>query len=113
MAGKAKGKKGEATETRSNNAEDALARVLDGLETTEEKLSLSDRFGLLLPFFAFDQETYLRIVQHHATQLGIQMPAEELRAPSLRFALERGTRSGRTARQACIAAAQDLAREEE
>ena len=34
MAGKAKGKKGEATETRSNIAEDALARVLDGLETT-------------------------------------------------------------------------------
>jgi len=45
MAGKAKGKKGEATETRSNNAEDALARVLDGLETTEEKLAaLSAKF---------------------------------------------------------------------
>ena len=45
MAGKAKGKKGEATETRSNIAEDALARVLDGLETTEEKLAaLSSKF---------------------------------------------------------------------
>ena len=79
-------------------------------ETAEEKLSLSDRFGLLLPFFSFDQDQYLRIVDYHATELELKsrISAEELRARSLRFALERASRSGRTARQACIAILQDL-----
>ena len=74
-------------------------------ETTEEKISLSDRFGLLLPFLSFDQRTYLRIVDYHATELGLtkQLSTEEINAAALRFALDRGTRSGRTARQACIA----------
>jgi len=98
------------TERLSENAE---ARMdADGLlhpgETAEEKVSLSDRFGLLLPFFAFDQEMYLRIVQLHARALGIEarVPPAELESRALRFALERGSRSGRTARQACIAIAQ-------
>jgi hypothetical protein len=88
----------------------------DGLlhpgETAEEKVSLSDRFGLLLPFFAFDQETYLRIARHHARALGLdgRTAPEVFDREVLRFALERGTRSGRTARQACIAVAQSLAR---
>jgi predicted AAA+ superfamily ATPase len=79
-------------------------------ETTEEKLSLSDRFGLLLPFFAFDQETYLRIVDYHAQQLGLagRIPVEDQHRRALRFALERSSRSGRTARQACIALLQEL-----
>jgi hypothetical protein len=82
-------------------------------ETAEEKLSLSDRFGLLLPFFSFDQRAYLRIVEHHARELGLEsrIPAGELRRLALRFALERGGRSGRTARQACIAIAQGYGRE--
>ena len=79
-------------------------------ETAEEKISLSDRFGLLLPFFGFDQDTYLRIVAYHARELGLEdkLSAEELRARALRFALERAGRSGRTARQACISILQDL-----
>jgi predicted AAA+ superfamily ATPase len=94
----------------SENREAVLDQ--DGLlhpgETAEEKVSLSDRFGLLLPFFAFDQETYLRIARHHARALGLdgRSTPEEFERAVLRFALERGTRSGRTARQACIAAAQ-------
>ncbi|HTO69673.1 MAG TPA: ATP-binding protein [Myxococcota bacterium] len=100
-------------ERMSENREAVLDR--DGLlhpgETAEEKVSLSDRFGLLLPFFAFDQETYLRIARHHARALGIDTPAD-FEARVLRFALERGTRSGRTARQACIALAQSLAEDE-
>jgi predicted AAA+ superfamily ATPase len=100
------------TERLSENREAVLDP--DGLlhpgETAEEKVSLSDRFGLLLPFFAFDQETYLRIARHHAGELGLlaRFPAAELDARVLRFALERGTRSGRTARQACIALLQAL-----
>ena len=79
-------------------------------ETTEEKISLSDRFGLLLPFLGFDQATYLRIVDHHAREVGLagKVPPEELHARAVRFALDRGTRSGRTARHACVAILQDL-----
>jgi predicted AAA+ superfamily ATPase len=79
-------------------------------ETAEEKLSLSDRFGLLLPFFAFDQPTYLRIVDGHARDVGLEkrLPREEIHARALRVALERASRSGRTARQACIAILQEL-----
>ncbi len=73
-------------------------------ETTEEKISLSDRFGLLLPFLSFDQRTYLRIVDYHASQLALtdRHSRDDIHAAALRFALDRGTRSGRTARQACI-----------
>jgi len=98
------------TERLSENREAVLDS--DGLlhpgETAEEKVSLSDRFGLMLPFFAFDQETYLRIVHLHAHTLGLEgrVPTAELESRALRFALERGTRSGRTARQACIAIGQ-------
>ena len=79
-------------------------------ETAEEKLSLSDRFGLLLPFFSFNQDEYLEIVNYHAQELGLvgRLPASELEARALRFALERASRSGRTARQACVAILQDL-----
>jgi predicted AAA+ superfamily ATPase len=80
-------------------------------ETTEEKLSLSDRFGLILPFYGFDQATYLQIIEHHAGRLGLaeQLPLDELHARALRFALDRSSRSGRTAEQACVAILQELA----
>jgi predicted AAA+ superfamily ATPase len=99
---------------RERVAENLEARLEGGElhpgETSEEKISLSDRFGLLLPFFSFDQPTYLRIVAYHAERLGLaaRMPAEALRARALRFALERASRSGRTARQACVLALQEL-----
>ncbi len=68
-------------------------------ETIDEKLALSDRFGLMLSFFGFDQKTYLRIVERHAAKAGLQVTPERLRSESLRWALERSSRSGRTARQ--------------
>ncbi|MEN8184698.1 MAG: ATP-binding protein [Myxococcota bacterium] len=68
-------------------------------EALDEKLALSDRFGLVLGFFGFDQDTYLSIVEHYAKQAGLRLDSETLRAEALRFALERSTRSGRTARQ--------------
>ncbi len=79
-------------------------------ETSEEKLSLSDRFGLLLPFLGFDQMTYLRIIEYHAREIGLlgKLPREQLEARALRFALDRGSRSGRMARHACIAILQGL-----
>jgi uncharacterized protein len=68
-------------------------------EALEEKLALSDRFGLMLGFYGFDQSTYLEIVEHWAKQAGLAVPAAALREEALRFALERSSRSGRTARQ--------------
>jgi len=68
-------------------------------EANEEKLSLADRFGLVLGFFSPNQETYLEIVERYATKAGIAIDPHDLRAQALRFALRRGTRSGRTARQ--------------
>jgi predicted AAA+ superfamily ATPase len=53
----------------------------------------------VLGFYGFDQATYLAIVDRYATQARILTPREDLHAQALRFALERSSRSGRTARQ--------------
>jgi predicted AAA+ superfamily ATPase len=68
-------------------------------EALEEKLALSDRFGLVLGFYGFDQPTYLAIVEHYAKRARLDVPPERLRAEALRWALDRSSRSGRTARQ--------------
>jgi len=68
-------------------------------EVLEEKLALADRFGLTLGFYAFDQQTYLEIVERYLAREGFGPLDDEARAEALRFALRRGTRSGRTARQ--------------
>ena len=67
-------------------------------EAIDEKLALSDRFGLVLGFFGFDQPTYLRIVEHLARKAGVALD-DAMRADALRWALDRSSRSGRTARQ--------------
>ncbi|MDH4017535.1 MAG: ATP-binding protein, partial [Actinomycetota bacterium] len=68
-------------------------------EALEEKLALVDRFGLRLGFYNFDQTTYLEIVSHYLAQAGFDELDEATRRDALRWALERGSRSGRTARQ--------------
>ena len=68
-------------------------------EALDEKLALSDRFGLVLGFFGFDQPTYLRIVAHHMARDGLPVGLDEVRADALGWALDRSSRSGRTARQ--------------
>ena len=67
-------------------------------ETTEEKISLSERFGIWLSFYPFDQEEYLDIAAHWVESLGGK-PDEAMRKAALLFALERGSRSGRVAWQ--------------
>ncbi|NDB11444.1 MAG: ATP-binding protein, partial [Betaproteobacteria bacterium] len=69
-------------------------------ETVEEKISLSERFGLWVPFYPFSQDHYLHVVAHWMGQLGAS-PAQidKARGDALRFALERGSRSGRVAWQ--------------
>ena len=71
-------------------------------EAIEEKISLSDRFGLWLSFYAMDQTVFLQIAEHWATELGAA-PAhseqEVFRYEALQWALMRSSRSGRSANQ--------------
>jgi predicted AAA+ superfamily ATPase len=66
-------------------------------EAVEEKVSLSDRFGLWLGFHACDQETYLAMIEGYAAHFGLRTPPDTLRAEALEWAITRGARSGRTA----------------
>ncbi|MFO0689329.1 MAG: ATP-binding protein [Myxococcota bacterium] len=68
-------------------------------EALEEKLALADRFGLVLGFYPCDQDTYLAIVARWLEKDGGAPLDERARAAALRYALERGGRSGRVARQ--------------
>ncbi|WP_131110118.1 ATP-binding protein [Sulfuricystis thermophila] len=69
-------------------------------ETTEEKISLSERFGLWLSFYPFDQDHYLDICMHWLRQFGIdENSALAARQEALQWALQRGSRSGRVAWQ--------------
>jgi uncharacterized protein len=72
---------------------------IHGADTVEEKLSLSDRFGLVISFYAPDQETYLRMVDNWAKVEGIRMPAADIHARALQWEKANNVRSGRTARQ--------------
>lgn len=94
------------------------ARMIDGEihlgEGVEEKISLSDRFGIWLSFYPFSQEQYLEVVHHWLEQLGAgelavgadpgssSAPtpgAADTERAALQWALRRGSRSGRTAWQ--------------
>jgi predicted AAA+ superfamily ATPase len=69
-------------------------------ETVEEKISLSERFGLWLSFYPFKQDDYLDIVGYWLRHFGCNdAQVEEARGEALRWALQRGSRSGRVAWQ--------------
>ena len=69
-------------------------------ETVEEKISLSERFGLWLSFHPFKQDDYLDIVNYWLAVHGCSAESiAESRREALQWALERGSRSGRVARQ--------------
>ncbi len=68
-------------------------------ESTEEKISLSERFGLWLSFQSFNQDRYLELVRLHLRALGHAGFDESTRTAALRWALERASRSGRVASQ--------------
>ncbi|HUO58734.1 MAG TPA: DUF815 domain-containing protein, partial [bacterium] len=70
-----------------------------GQDTVEEKLSLSDRFGLVVSFYTPNQETYLRMVESWARFEGIKIPLKELHSEALKWEKANNIRSGRTARQ--------------
>ena len=67
-------------------------------ETVEEKISLSERFGLWVSFYPFDQDEYLAIVDYWLGQLGVpEKERTRSRNEALQWALTRGSRSGRVA----------------
>ena len=67
-------------------------------EALEEKLALSDRFGLLIGFYNFPQPVYLEIVEHYLEKEGFEM-SPEAREEALRWTVVRASRSGRIAKQ--------------
>ena len=87
-------------------ADNLNATMVDGQlhqgDAVEEKISLSDRFGLWLSFYPFKQDDYLEIVHHWIIKLAKKHDLdlrldEELDKSAIRWALARGVRSGRTA----------------
>jgi hypothetical protein len=83
-------------------SENQATRLVDGEihhgEGVEEKISLSDRFGIWLSFYPFTQDQYLTVVRHWLQRLGAD-PSPEAERVALQWALRRGSRSGRTAWQ--------------
>jgi hypothetical protein len=83
-------------------AENLETRYLGGEvhpgEATEEKVSLSDRFGVWVSFHVMDQDTYLEIARHWAKALGVGAD-ESFERAALQWSLARGARNGRVAWQ--------------
>jgi len=68
-------------------------------EAVEEKVSLSDRFGLWLGFHRCSQDEYLQMVHGYCQRFGLSAPHEEIERDALEWATTRGSRSGRAAWQ--------------
>ena len=68
-------------------------------DAMQELISLSERFGLHVSFFRPDKATYLKIVKRLAADSGVKLKGAELDAEAEKYALERGGRSARLARQ--------------
>ncbi|HMM47847.1 MAG TPA: ATP-binding protein [Thiobacillaceae bacterium] len=84
-------------------AENLETRYLGGEvhpgEAVEEKVSLSDRFGLWVSFHVMDQPTYLDIARHWAETFGAPADGERFEREALQWAMARGARNGRVAWQ--------------
>ena len=79
--------------------ENERARAVHPTEAVEEKVSLSDRFGLWLGFHGCDQATYLAMVKGYVDHFGLNVDEDALRALAIEWQLTRGARSGRVAWQ--------------
>ncbi len=79
--------------------ENEQGTAINPRDAVEEKVSLSDRFGLWLGFHIVDQKTYLTMVDTYVRAYGLGIAGDELRTRALQWALERGSRSGRVAWQ--------------
>ena len=79
--------------------ENERSTAISPSEAVEEKVSLSDRFGLWLGFHSCDQQTFMAMVAGYAAHYGLDIDAEQLRAEANEWSITRGARSGRVAWQ--------------
>ena len=79
--------------------ENERSTAIHSSEAVEEKVSLSDRFGLWLGFHNCDQNTYFAIIEGYAEKFGLDQKGIDLRAEANEWAVTRGSRSGRVAWQ--------------
>jgi hypothetical protein len=79
--------------------ENERSTAINPSEATEEKVSLSDRFGLWLGFHNCDQPTFLAMIDGYAAQLKLPIGTEDLHAEAVEWSVTRGARSGRVAWQ--------------
>ncbi|WP_241911748.1 ATP-binding protein [Telmatospirillum siberiense] len=79
--------------------ENERATAIHPGETTEEKVSLSDRFGLWLGFHNLDQETFFAIIEGYAKAFELPIALDDLHAQAIEWSMGRGARSGRVAWQ--------------
>jgi predicted AAA+ superfamily ATPase len=79
--------------------ENERSTAINPSESVEEKVSLSDRFGLWLGFHACNQAEYLSMIEAYVQQIGLEIDAEKLHADAIKWSMTRGARSGRVAWQ--------------
>ena len=79
--------------------ENERSDAINPAESVEEKVSLSDRFGLWLGFHPVNQDTYFAIIEGYCENFGLEMDPDDLRAQALEWSMTRGSRSGRVAWQ--------------
>ena len=82
-----------------NMIENEQSTAINPSEAVEEKVSLSDRFGLWLGFYKCSQSEYLEMIDGYAKHFGLEIPQEQLHAEALEWSTTRGSRSGRVAWQ--------------
>jgi predicted AAA+ superfamily ATPase len=79
--------------------ENERSTAINPSESVEEKVSLSDRFGLWLGFHACNQAEYLSMIEAYVQQIGLEIAVEQLHADAIKWSMTRGARSGRVAWQ--------------
>jgi predicted AAA+ superfamily ATPase len=79
--------------------ENERSTAINPSEAVEEKVSLSDRFGLWLGFHPCSQDDYLEMIRGYCAAHGVQVPEERLHAEAIEWQATRGARSGRVAWQ--------------
>jgi predicted AAA+ superfamily ATPase len=79
--------------------ENERSTAINPSEATEEKVSLSDRFGLWIGFHNCDQQVFFAMVEGYAASFGLPVGQDELRAAAVEWSVTRGGRSGRVAWQ--------------
>ena len=79
--------------------ENERSTAIQPSESVDEKVSISDRFGLWLGFHACSQDDYLAIIESYAKRYGLKLDGKQMRAEAIEWSVTRGARSGRVAWQ--------------